>query len=640
MIVRSRPRVAAALIGLLWGLLAVPAETAAADPTLSDTESSGLLVRWQPDTPDDERRRLLVAHGLTSGGGLPLPDTELVLPDSGSVPAGLAESLTSSPHVLLAEPDPVVQATGRDPAYNLLWGLHNTGQAVQGVHGVSGIDVDAPEAWAVLPSDAATVTVAVLDTGVDVSHPDLVGALWSNPGEVPGNGRDDDRNGKVDDVHGWDFVHNDRTVFDPADGEQHGTHVAGTLAAVRDNGIGIAGTAPNVQIMVLKVLDSNGGGSGSSVVNALAYARQMGARVANLSLSTTGNSSILRDALARSGIVVAAAAGNSGKNVSIAPEYPAAYDLPNIVSVAAVDNRGARPAFSNYGGSVDLGAPGVRIASTGPGNQYVWMTGTSMAAPHVAGVAAMVAGVLPAASATEVAALLTSTVTPLPSLAGATTSGGMLNAEAAVTRALGARSTALACPERQPMPFSDVPLGGTHAPSIACAAAWSLVRGTGGGTLYAPDRMVTRAQMAGFMVRLLREAGVGLDASHDAFDDDAGNTFEADINALAAVGVVRGTAPRQYSPSATVSRAQMATFLVRAVELAAGPLPAGRNAFSDDDGSPHEESIDKAAAAGLVRGMTGTTYSPDGTVTRAQMASFLVRALDRLVVAEVLSPRP
>ncbi len=144
--------------------------------------------------------------------------------------------------------------------------------------------------------------------------------------------------------------------------------------------------------------------------------------------------------------------------------------------------------------------------------------------------------------------------------------------------------------------------------------------------------------MGGFLARLLREAGVRLDVSPDAFDDDAGSAFEADINALAALGVVRGTGTRQFSPAATVTRGQMATFLVRAVELADGPLSAGRNAFSDDDGSPHEASIDKAAAAGMVRGTTPTTYSPEGSVTRAQMASFLVRALDRLIVSGVLSP--
>jgi hypothetical protein len=542
---------------------------------------------------------------------------------------------------VLAEPDPIVQATSNDPSYSSLWGLHNTGQMVQGSTSTAGIDVDAPEAWAALPRDAATVTVAVLDTGVDVSHPDLAGALWTNAGEIPGNGRDDDRNGKVDDVHGWDFVHNDRTVYDVADGEKHGTHVAGTLAAVRDNGIGVAGVAPNVQVMVLKVLDASGGGSGSSVVNAIAYAKQMGARVANLSLSTPTHSSILRDALARSGIVIAAAAGNSGKNVALSPEYPAAYDLPNILSVAAVDNRGGRAPFSNYGGSTDVGAPGVRIESTIPGNRYEFFHGTSMAAPHVAGVAAMVAGVLPAAAAAEVSGVVTSTVRPLPSLTGTTTSGGMLNADAAVRRALAQRApSGRACSTVPPMPFSDISIDSTHGPSIACAAAWSLVQGTGDGTTYAPSRTVSRAQMAGVMARLLHESGVRLNPGDDAFDDDDGNRFEASINALAAADVVRGQGHRQYVPAGPVSRGQMATVLVKAVEMAAGaPLPAGWNAFSDDDGSPHAQSIDKAFAAGIVRGTTTTSYSPNDPVTRAQLASLLVRTLDRLVEAQVLSPR-
>jgi subtilisin family serine protease len=257
-----------------------------------------------------------------------------------------------------------------EPQFGQLWGLDNTGQAINGSPGTADVDVNAKEASAVTQGDQNLV-VAVIDDGVDFSHPDLQDRAWKNPGESGSgketNGVDDDGNGLVDDVNGWDFYYDDKTVHDPGE-DFHGTHVSGTIAAsVNDQGV--VGVAPNVQIMALKFLGPQGG-SNSDAIDALGYAKSKGAKISNNSWGCTPGfcfSQALKDAIEASGLLFVAAAGNSANNNDVTPAYPASYDSRNIFSVVAINNQGNLADFSNFGAtSVDISAPGVSILSSIP----------------------------------------------------------------------------------------------------------------------------------------------------------------------------------------------------------------------------------------------------------------------------------
>ncbi|NBO32503.1 MAG: peptidase S8 [Cyanobacteria bacterium WB6_1B_304] len=269
-----------------------------------------------------------------------------------------------------------------------------------------GLDrVGAPTAWAAGVT-AAGITVAVVDTGVDTTHTDLDANIWSNPGEIAGNGIDDDNNGFIDDSRGWDFVSGDN---DPMDLNGHGTHVAGTIAA-ENNGTGQTGVAYGARIMPVRVLDAAGSGTYAAIASGVRYATANGARVINLSLGGgTGSPDLqaaIQDAAAR-GVVVVMAAGNDG---AATVGYPAAYAASVGLAVGAVDLNGTMASFSNRAGSTPLDyvtAPGVNVYSTLPGNTYGLFSGTSMATPHLAGLAALILGYRPTLTAAQVEALLT-----------------------------------------------------------------------------------------------------------------------------------------------------------------------------------------------------------------------------------------
>ncbi|MDP9444929.1 MAG: S8 family serine peptidase [Actinomycetota bacterium] len=354
-----------------------------------------------------------------------------------------------SPAVAFAEPDYRLRPAGvrtvtpNDPEYPRLFGLHNTGQT----GGTSDADIDAPEAWGRTTGDADTV-IAVIDTGVDVRHPDLADNVWRNVDEIPGNGVDDDANGYVDDVHGWDFVGDDNTVFDGA-ADAHGTHVAGTIAAVGGNGVGVTGVAWRGQVMVLKFL-GEGGGYTSDAIAALHYAVANGARISNNSWGGPGHSQALQDAIeaARSaGHLFVTAAGNGGidgvgDDIDTSPQYPASYPPDNILTVAATGHDDALATFSNYGTtSVDLAAPGVAVWSTLPENAYGAYSGTSMAAPHVSGTAALVLSQQPGLSLANLRARILDTADRITPLATVTASGGRVNAGTAVSSLEGSSLT-------------------------------------------------------------------------------------------------------------------------------------------------------------------------------------------------------
>jgi subtilisin family serine protease len=246
------------------------------------------------------------------------------------------------------------------------------------------------------PRAAGAVTVAVVDSGADLSHPDLACHLWSNPGEIAGNGIDDDHDGIVDDVHGANLLDG---TGDPVDDSGHGTHVAGIIAAGCAKGVGVAGVAPDARVMVVKALDDRADGTLDTVAAGIRYAVAHRARIINLSLSGPLPDAAVASAIdeaGAAGVLVVAAAGNTGTDDDISPVYPAALAAPNLVTATGTDWRGALAADANYGrATVDLSAPGVGILSTGRGGRYEVRSGSSMAAAYVSGALAVLAGARP-----------------------------------------------------------------------------------------------------------------------------------------------------------------------------------------------------------------------------------------------------
>ncbi len=273
----------------------------------------------------------------------------------------------NDPNVEYAEPNFIYHATRNpsDPSFNELWGFHNTGQIVNSTGGTPDADIDATEAWDIVTGND-TVVIAVIDSGVKWDHEDLVGNIWSNPGETPGNGMDDDGNTYIDDIRGWDFVDGDN---DPMDYNGHGTHVAGIIAAVGQEspsiGVGVTGVCWTAKIMPIRGLDAAGSGTTANLILAIQYANANGAHVINNSWGGGGYTQALKDAIDASSAVVVCAAGNSNENTDTIPHYPSSYTSTNIISIAATDQDDNRASFSNYGAtSVDVGAPGVNIYST------------------------------------------------------------------------------------------------------------------------------------------------------------------------------------------------------------------------------------------------------------------------------------
>ncbi|MEC9093259.1 MAG: S8 family serine peptidase [Planctomycetota bacterium] len=358
------------------------------------------------------------------------------------VPVGLTvetalTQLRKRPDVKFAELDYRVDVTGapNDPSFGQLWGLHNTGQS----GGTADADIDALEAWEITTGSSSTI-VAVIDTGVDYTHQDLAGNMWVNTGEIAGNGVDDDGNGYIDDIHGYDFYDSDG---DPMDTGGHGTHVAGTIGAVGDNGSGVVGVNWDVQIMALRFLGPDGGYISDAVL-ALNYAVDNGAQISNNSWGGGGFSNSMYTAIsnARSnGHLFVAAAGNDyGNDNDSNPHYPSNYDLDNVVSVASTTRNDQLSSFSNIGSTtVDLAAPGSSIYSTLPGDSYGTLSGTSMATPHVSGAIALVKSHDPSLSYQEILDRIYGSVDPLPALDGQMVTGGRLN----VATALAGESAAI-----------------------------------------------------------------------------------------------------------------------------------------------------------------------------------------------------
>jgi len=459
---RSGRLVLAGVAGLILSLLMLVVMAREADSTLpgpaaepsgqaatagSDAETVAearrrILIRFKAGTERAERVEVRdsVEADYVDSYAL-VPRLQLIEIPEGENRSEVIAELNERPEVAYAEPNLVrrLQASSPNDTFfqGFLWGLNNTGQSFTvgstSYTGTRDADIDAPEAWD-LSRGSAGVTVAVIDSGMQLNHPDLATNLWTNPNEIPGNGIDDDGNGRIDDVNGWDFIDNDNN---PSDGDGHGTHVAGTIGAVGNNGTGVTGTAWNVKLMPLKGCGDSGCPV-SATIGALNYAVDQGVKISNNSYGGFGSSISERNAISAArdaGHLFVAAAGNDGLNTDLAGNavYPSNYDLDNVISVASTTLNDGLSSFSNWGStSVDLGAPGSQIASTYPGGGYVWLDGTSMASPHVAGVAALIRARKPNWSYSQIRDRLLNHTRPLAALSGKTVTGGIVNAFSAL----------------------------------------------------------------------------------------------------------------------------------------------------------------------------------------------------------------
>ncbi len=435
--------------------------TSAADPMQAATPQAAaarapefvpgeVIVRFKPGASSASRGETMRAANAQAGEKIVTAamrgrgDNEgiTVLRTSMNVPDAIA-TLKARADVEYAEPNWIytTDATSNDTYYTngSLWGMYGSATTPTNQFGIG-----AASAWlGAQGANCGNVYIGIIDEGYMYTHPELAANAAKNPGEIAGNGADDDGNGYVDDVYGWDFAGNNNTVFDGA-GDDHGTHVAGTIGAVGGNGAGVAGVCWSVKLMNAKFL-GNQGGTTANAVKAVDYFTDLKTRQ-GLNIAATSNSwggggfsQALADAIARANvanILFVAAAGNSTYNCDVSACYPANYDVANVISVASITSTGAISSFSNYGErTVDIGAPGSAIWSTVPVSSrgktitagYASYSGTSMATPHVSGAVAFYAQRYPGSSAAQIKTAILTSATPTVSLSGKTVTGGRLN---------------------------------------------------------------------------------------------------------------------------------------------------------------------------------------------------------------------
>lgn len=408
----------------------------------AEFEEGQLLVRVKDgmsltDETIADKYGATVAEDLTPPTQLRSDAGKLLLLElrSGEDTQAARERMAQDPRVEYAELntryylDETVQTSQPNDLDPKLWGLHNTGQN----GGKVDADIDAPEAWAIHTGSkgAEAPIIAVIDTGIDYNHPDLKANMWVNTGEIPGNGIDDDGNGVVDDVYGFNAFANSGN---PMDGHSHGTHCAGTIGAVGNNGVGVTGVMQNARLMAIKIFSDSGSTNAAAIVRGINYATQMGARITSNSWGGGAANQAIKEAFEQSPALHIMAAGNSSGNNDVKPHYPSNYDLPHNVAVAASNRQDNKAGFSCYGEkTVDIAAPGQDVFSTVPGGGYASKSGTSMATPHVAGVAGLVASAFPEASNEEIMARLYEGADVLDNWKGVVAGGRRLNAHGALT---------------------------------------------------------------------------------------------------------------------------------------------------------------------------------------------------------------
>ncbi len=404
-----------------------------------------LILKIQPGFLSPSWQNQLRAAGVDSVVQV-APDTftaRLHAATLDSAPKALATILADVRGIESAEMDGVGFSAGapNDTHFATQWALQNTGQS----GGTAGADIGAMDLWDILLT-APGVVIAHLDTGLNLTHPDLVGVTWINPGEIAGDGIDNDGDGFIDDVNGWDFTNSDN---DPTDDHGHGSNVGGIIVANRNNSLGMAGVLSGVKLMVCKVVDANNVGTTSALISGVTYARQRGVPIMNLSLQNYPSSTTLSNefnACQTAGILLCICAGNQGLNNDVIRNYPSSYPQTNIIAVGNHDRTDVRwtgsPNPSNYGATnVDLYAPGREVLGPILGTDYSYYTGTSQATPFVSAVAAAIKYVNPTWKSAEIKAAIMNSVVTNANYTGKSISGGRLNALTSLSYAIRQETT-------------------------------------------------------------------------------------------------------------------------------------------------------------------------------------------------------
>ncbi len=582
-----------------------------------DSDSKGEKPRIVVPVSEIDRQ-LIPQSGNDTGAAWKVVDPDPQIPTE-DISGWLASNYGT--HAMIDHPLNLFPAS-EDTLFSDQWYLENTGQE----GGTFDADLDLEIAWEL---NRGGGIVAVVDSGVDFFHPDMTGAFWTNPGEIPNNGIDDDQNGYVDDIHGWDYIGNDNypSYVQLTSSEAHGTEVASLIAA-QENGAGMVGVAPDSRLMILRACVGDNPDTvaidpdcwSSSIASSVDYAVANGAGVINLSLGGwVDNSDLPYDPLVASifraeqaGVLVVAAAGNDYERVdrSFETMVPVALPNTNILGVAATDRFDDLAYFSNYGFEfVETAAPGLDILSGTLDYYGTWayVFGTSFSAPLASGTASLMLSLNPELTPEEIIRII-----------GITGDCSATLQEVKYQKRINAGTAAFGAV------LTDS-VDSTFFRDIVWLRSTGVTKGCNppANTLFCPDSSVTRGQMAAFLVRYL-----GLtDSGTVDFVDDDGNQFEDAINKLATAGITKGCNPPandRFCPDSYVTRGQMAAFLVRALGL----TDSGTVDFVDDDGNQFEDAINKLATAEITKGCnppTNDRFCPDSRVTRGQMAAFLHR---------------
>ncbi|MBH1988435.1 MAG: S8 family serine peptidase [Myxococcaceae bacterium] len=400
---------------------------------------------------------------------------ELVQVNLGQTMEKALAAYRNDPSIEYAEPNYIVHAVGtpNDPYFQHQWGLNNEGQT----GGIYDTDINVVSAWDRFKG-SASVVLGVIDTGVDYTHPDLKNNIWTNSLEIPGNGIDDDHNGYIDDVHGINAL---TGSGDPMDDNQHGTHVAGIMAAEGNNGIGISGVVQKAKIVSCKFLDAEGSGDTAGAITCMNYFAALAKRSRDpVRMCATNNSwggglesQAFVDAVRahqKLGILFVVAASNESNDNDENPSFPSNISLSNVISVAAVDHKGRLASFSNYGKhSVMVAAPGVDILSTTPDSSYEYLSGTSMASPFVAGLAGFIKGAHPDMDWVSLKNLILAGGKPVLGAINTTATGRLI-------RAIGPHGTGSISCHDQVVQARLLPLGNAHTMVLGDSLKLSLLK--------------------------------------------------------------------------------------------------------------------------------------------------------------------
>lgn len=631
-------------------LVAVPGAAAAqsdAAPVSGDGDER-LLVTYAAPVAGDVEAAAFSTASVVADADIDVSAVQVLSFDSPRDRADAARALAARPDVLSVEPDQWVRPdtevhevvalpaadgfTTASTSGPSSWGVVNDGRSINGTPGRAGVDVGG--ATAIKHATGRGVVVAVIDSGVDITHPALTGRIWTNPKETA-DGRDSDGNGYVDDVNGWNFARNTNRLFDDATLDSHGTHVAGIIVGTAQSQVGFRPVAPDAKVMPLKFIDGEAGRL-SDAIAAIRYAYDNGADLINASWGGEQPSSALRQVLAETPIPVVISAGNLGAALEDKPSYPASFGLDTTIAVAAHTNDAKLADFSSYSRDlVDVAAPGAHILGPWPNSRMAIASGSSQAAPHVSGVVALALQRHPDLSPVEVATAVRATVRPLSGVAR-TTSGGIVRAPALLDH-LGTRVPA--CAPGTTTAFTDISATSPHRDSIACLVSLGITKGMTADTFGSADGL-TRAQIASLVGRAFTEVGAmpPVPATGRFADVPATSVHRDNIEALGAVGVVRGDTATSYAPHRTATRAELAAIVARAAEyLAQGEVRVRGTGFADTVGVPDELEIDKSAGLRIVMGRLDGRFEPDAPVRRDQAASMVNRLLERWVQQGLLN---